>query len=550
MSTTEYRSVQPPLVVEDASAQQWDEEADVLVVGFGGAGVVAALQARELGASVLAVDRFAGGGTTWLSGGVIYAGATKYQRDSGFDDTAEEMFNYLKAEGTPLSDEALRRFCEGSAGDMEWLESHGVRYGSNAFVEKTNFPPDGHWIYYTGNEKSPVYSAQAKPAPRGHRVAVPGFGGKTYMETLQKTALSRGVKFLPHSPVTRLVTDSSGAVIGVEVNALPASTWQDRNAQWGKIDPWRPFNATRAEHAIAAVRKIEQGSTARRLLRAKRGVILSAGGFIFNLTMLNQHQPILGKHYTMLARLGSMGDDGSGIGLGESVGGTSDMDYIWVARTIAPPNIFPEGLIVNSEGKRFVSEAAYSSVLGQRIVEQPEQGRAWLILGAKQFWTAVHQSLFPGKGLFLLWGAPALLNIVMGGTKRARTMLALARACRVDSAGLERTVAEYNAMVVDRRADPFGKIQDLMVRLEDTAYYAVNVSLSNKFAPMPALSMGGLLVDENTGSVKRANGGTVTGLYAAGRTVVGVCSKSYMSGLSIADTVFSGRRAARAVLSD
>ena len=547
---TEYRSVLPPLVVADVDRQPWDEEADVVVAGFGGAGVVASLQARELGASVIAVDRFAGGGTTSLSGGVIYAGGTRYQRESGFDDTADEMYKYLEAEGTPLQSATLRRFCDSSAADMDWLESQGVRYGANAFVEKTNFPPDGHWIYYTGNEKSPVYTAHSKPAPRGHRVAVPGFGGKSYMETLRATALSRGVQLHPHSPVTRLVTDATGAVLGVEINALPQSCWQERNAHWGKIDPWRPFNATRAERAIAAVRQIEQGNSARRLIRARRGVILSAGGFIFNLSMLGEHQPLLANNFETLARLGSMGDDGSGIGLGESVGGTTGMmDYVWVARTIAPPNIFPEGLMVNAEGRRFVSEAAYSSVLGQKITEQPEQGRAWLILGARQFWTALHQALFPGKGLFLLWGAPALLNIVMGGTKHARTLRALARSCKVDSSGLEQTVTAYNAMVAAKSADPFGKIQDLMVKLEDRSYFAVNVSLSNKFAPTPALTMGGLVVDEDSGAVQRADGSVVKGLYAAGRTAVGVCSKSYMSGLAIADTVFSGRRAARAIVS-
>jgi len=76
-------------------------------------------------------------------------------------------------------------------------------------------------------------------------------------------------------------------------------------------------------------------------------------------------------------------------------------------------------------------------------------------------------------------------------------------------------------------------------------YYAVNVSLHNKFAPTFAFTLGGLVVDEDSGLVKRADGSTILGLYAAGRAAVGLCSQSYMSGLSIADTVFSGRRAAR-----
>ena len=61
------------------------------------------------------------------------------------------------------------------------------------------------------------------------------------------------------------------------------------------------------------------------------------------------------------------------------------------------------------------------------------------------------------------------------------------------------------------------------------------------------LTLGGLVVDEETGQVlpRRRVGGP--GLYAAGRTAVGICSNSYVSGLSLADCVFSGRRAGRHV---
>ena len=59
--------------------------------------------------------------------------------------------------------------------------------------------------------------------------------------------------------------------------------------------------------------------------------------------------------------------------------------------------------------------------------------------------------------------------------------------------------------------------------------------------------MGGLEVDERSGQVKNDSGGTVEGLYAAGRTAVGICSNGYLSGLAIADCVYAGRRIARAL---
>ena len=59
------------------------------------------------------------------------------------------------------------------------------------------------------------------------------------------------------------------------------------------------------------------------------------------------------------------------------------------------------------------------------------------------------------------------------------------------------------------------------------------------------LTLGGLVVAPDTGAVLRPDGTPVPGLYAAGRSAVGLCSRSYVSGLSIADCVFSGRRAGR-----
>jgi 3-oxo-5alpha-steroid 4-dehydrogenase len=121
----------------------------------------------------------------------------------------------------------------------------------------------------------------------------------------------------------------------------------------------------------------------------------------------------------------------------------------------------------------------------------------------------------------------------------------LAKKCRVNAAALEQTVAEYNALATARRSDPLGKLPDLMRPLGRGPFYAVNLCISNKYAPAQAFTLGGLIVDEETGAVKRADGTIVEGLYAAGRAAVGVCSNGYISGLSIADTVFSGRRAGR-----
>jgi 3-oxo-5alpha-steroid 4-dehydrogenase len=158
----------------------------------------------------------------------------------------------------------------------------------------------------------------------------------------------------------------------------------------------------------------------------------------------------------------------------------------------------------------------------------------------------VWKSWFPG-GNFLIWGAPALLNIYLGGAKKASTLAALARKINVDVAGMVCQIAEANALAEATQPDPFGKVQELVNPVARGPFYAVNLSLDNRFAPAQIMTLGGLKVDEATGGVVRADGSVVDGLYAVGRAAVGICSNGYISGLSLADTVFSGRRAARSV---
>ncbi len=87
------------MVVEAAGDIDWDDSADFIVVGFGGAGATAALRARENGLDVIALDCADGGGATLASGGVVYAGGgTAIQSANGEQDSPENMFNYLKLE--------------------------------------------------------------------------------------------------------------------------------------------------------------------------------------------------------------------------------------------------------------------------------------------------------------------------------------------------------------------------------------------------------------------------------------------------------------------
>jgi succinate dehydrogenase/fumarate reductase flavoprotein subunit len=91
--------------------------------------------------------------------------------------------------------------------------------------------------------------------------------------------------------------------------------------------------------------------------------------------------------------------------------------------------------------------------------------------------------------------------------------------------------------------DEVGKPVALVRPLVRAPFSLIDVSL--RAVPAPMLTLGGLIVDEETGRVLTPSGASISGLFAAGRTAVGICSGSYVSGLSLADCVFSGRRAGR-----
>src|SRR5512133_653929 len=138
-----------------SASESWSEEVDLVVVGFGAAGASAAIQAAQEGARVLVLERFAGGGATCKSGGVVYAGGgTPTQLEVGVEDDAERMVRYLDRElGGTVPESTLRAFCGASLENVRWLGELGVRFPGGLYSHKTTQPPDGFGLYFSGNER-------------------------------------------------------------------------------------------------------------------------------------------------------------------------------------------------------------------------------------------------------------------------------------------------------------------------------------------------------------------------------------------------------------
>ena len=118
-----------------------------------------------------------------------------------------------------------------------------------------------------------------------------------------------------------------------------------------------------------------------------KSVIVAAGGFAMNPDMVAEHTPALGqkrrtKHHGVVEPyiLGSPNDDGLGIRMGVSAGGVAkNLDQMFITAAAYPPEILLTGIIVNKDGKRFVTEDSYHSRTSAFVLEQPDQ-TAYLIV--------------------------------------------------------------------------------------------------------------------------------------------------------------------------
>jgi 3-oxo-5alpha-steroid 4-dehydrogenase len=311
------------------SAQR--SEVDVLIVGFGIAGGCAAVEAAAAGASVLVLERAAAaGGTTAMAGGHFYlGGGTVVQRATGFDDSPDDMFAYLMAVTPEPEVDKIRAYADGSAEHCDWLERLGFQFERSYYPEKAVIQPQKQGLMFTGNEKVWPFRELARPAPRGHKVPVPGDtgGAKLVVDLLVQRARELGVDVWYETGATSLVTDGD-RVCGAR---------------------WRSYDR---EGVVRA-----------------RSTILAAGGFVMNPEMVAEHVPALAQKPFIL---GTPYDDGLGIRLGMSAGGQAlHMDQAFITAPFYPPGQLLTGIIVNRDGRRFVAEDSYHSRTSGFVLDQP-----------------------------------------------------------------------------------------------------------------------------------------------------------------------------------
>jgi len=474
--------------VPAASISSWDDEADVVIAGYGIAGAAAAVEAARAGADVLVLERSGSwGGAAAMAGGFIYlGGGTPLQKACGFDDSVENMAAFLNVAMGPGADgERIADYCAGSVAHFDWLVGCGVPFKAEFFSEPGWEPMGDQGLMYSGGENAYPFNTIASPAPRGH---VPQMSNKKQgeasagymlMKPLVETATAAGARALYDVRVRCLIVESDGRVAGIRARRYGA-----------EID-----------------------------VRARRGVVLAMGSFAYNDAMVTRYAPrIAGRPAASIEQ-----HDGQGIRMAQALGADlAHMDATEVAIFIDPQQLV-RGILVNGRGQRYVAEDTYAGRIGQLTLYQ-QDNTAYLIIDGD----AQDEAMNSWSPKFMLREA----------TWVADSVADLERDMGLAPGSLQATVAAYNDGAA-RGEDPLLHKKPEWLRPIGSPVGAIDLRENTG-----GFTLGGLCTTLDA-EVLHVSGEPIPGLFAAGRSTAGLAAWGYASGISLGDGSFYGRRAGR-----
>ncbi len=498
---------------DTAAAEDLSKETDIVIVGAGGAGLTAGIEAAQAGADVIIVESqsMAGGNSVRATGG-MNAAKTVYQDSNEFTetdaanvaatiasaresyadnadiqalaDTVEQQLADYEASpsgyfdsvelfeldtmigGKGINDiDLVKTLAENSADAIDWLESigatlHNVGQFGGATVKRIHRPVNDE----------------------GKTTAV----GAYMIPILEQNAEDLGIEILYSTTANTILTDDSGAAVGIEAETADGGTVT---------------------------------------IQAK-AVILATGGFGANNEMVvAQNHPELEGYITTNAA----GAQGQGIVMATAIGaGTVDMDQIQLHPTVhvdedGNAHLITEGLrgdgaiLVNKEGERFYDEVGTRDAVSNAENEQTD-GQAWLI---------IDQAMADASAVITGY-------ISAGYTVTGETYEELADAMGVPADTFAATMETWNSYV-DAQSDPdFGRTK-FASRLDTAPYYAILVQ------PGIHHTMGGLTIDSSCEVLDGVDGNVIPGLFAAGEVTGGVHGANRLGGNAVADFVVFGR---------
>ena len=489
-----------------ANGETVSYDADVVVIGAGGAGMTAAMTAADAGQKVVILESQAmvGGNSARATGG-MNAAKTVYQDENEFDQaagvektlataaekyadnetitalakTVSEQWAAYQANPTGYFDsvelmeldtmiggkgindpELVKTLCEGTVDAIDWLDENGITLHNvssfgGASVKRIHRPV---------NEEGKVVSVGAYMIP-----------------LLQENCEKRGIDIVLNTTVDTILTDANGAAVGV------SGTDKDGNTV---------------------------------VVNAK-SVILATGGFGANLDMVTQYKPELAGFMTTNAA----GAQGQGIEMATAIGaGTVDMDQIQIHPTVEANTaaLITEGLrgdgavLINAEGKRFIDEVGTRDVVSAAEIAQT----------GSYSWLVVDQAMADASSVIQGY-------IKKGYTVTGETYEELGKAMGVDEAAFAETMKTWNGYVEAKNDPDFGRTS-FANPLNNGPYYAIKVTAGVHH------TMGGVTINSAT-EVLKEDGTVIPGLFAAGEVTGGVHGANRLGGTAVADFVVFGR---------
>ena len=498
-------------VENNATAEDSTVDADVVVVGAGGAGMTAAITAAAEGKSVVILESqsMVGGNSVRATGG-MNAGKTVYQDENEFGESAgvektlktaaekyadnetitalaktvSEQWAAYQANPTGYFDsvelmeldtmiggkgindpELVETLCANSADAIDWLDEHGITLHNvssfgGASVKRIHRPVNAE----------------------GKTVSV----GSYMIPLLEENCEKAGVKMMLDTTATEILTDANGAAVGVKATGASGETVT--------------VNA--------------------------KAVVLASGGFGANLDMVVKYKPELKGFMTTNAP----GIQGQGIEMAQAIGAaTVDMDQIQIHPTVEANTaaLITEGLrgdgavLINAEGKRFIDEVGTRDVVSAAEIAQT----------GSYSWLVVDQAMADASSVIQGY-------IKKGYTVTGETYEELGKAMGVDAAAFAETMDKWNGYVEAKNDPDFGRTS-FANPLNTAPYYAVKVTAGVHH------TMGGLKINANT-EVLNEKGEVIPGLFAAGEVTGGVHGANRLGGNAVADFTVFGRIAGAA----
>jgi 3-oxo-5alpha-steroid 4-dehydrogenase len=427
-----------------------------------------------------------------MSGGLIYlGGGTPVQRECGFDDDADTMFSFLR----------LATAAHGVADPGERPDLDRLRLYCDESV--AHF----HWLQEHG---VPFRSAffdepNRESADDSGLVFSGGEDSRPFCDVARPVPRGHKPQF-PDSAGNFLMRCLSGAVAGTSTRVTV-----DARADRLVVD---------GDGAIVGVVARHDNET--RCIRARRGVVLASGGFAYNDAMLGAHCPDAMRPDPAW-RIGTDADDGRGIRLGLGAGGAPlRLDVFECALPLGPPHRLCRAIIVDRHGRRFVNEDTYTGRIGWRALMEHD-GDVFMVLD---------ESIYERNLLGLRF------------SYAAESAEELARDIGLPEDVFAATVARYNEHAAHGDDPEFGKLAPFVQPLVPPLG-AIDLGVA-RGAIYATFTLGGLHTDVD-GRVLAPDGDAVPGLFAAGRASASLAAGGYVSGISLGDGTFFGRRVGSAI---